>query len=239
MPRGLSGFSPNLDNWVITSHAPAHEVPLIDGMVANDIGIADFGDGRSRAPVTMEVYNAQMKNVCGHQVASCLKLYPATDQKEAGLALEAARRDRARVSIYLWAADQVKRGPVYTYYFDHAEPWPQYPLFGAFHTSEVPYVFQTISVLRRAWQPEDFKISREMSSYWTNFAKRGDPNGSSVPQWPKFTVDSKTTMELGSRMGAMPLAEPARLKFFLHYLRTDQKKESSHLLEGGSHAHAL
>ncbi|MGH9496279.1 MAG: carboxylesterase/lipase family protein, partial [Candidatus Sulfotelmatobacter sp.] len=218
MPRGLSGFSPNLDDWVVTDNVPAHEVPLINGMVANDIGIADFGDGRSRARVTMEMYKTQIKTICGDQLATCLKLYPAENEKEAAAVLAAARRDRARVSIYLWATEQVKRGPVYTYYFDHAEPWPQYPLFGAFHTSEVPYVFQTISVLHRAWQPEDFKISRQMSSYWTNFAKRGNPNSPRLPDWPAFIAGSKTTMELGSRMGPMPLAEPQRLKFFLQYL---------------------
>jgi len=171
-------------------------------------------------------------------VATCLKLYPANGEKEAALALETARRDRARVSIYLWATDQIKQGPVYTYYFDWAEPWPQYPLFGAFHTSEVPYVFQTIGVLHRAWQPEDFKISRQMSSYWTNFAKRGSPNGSSLPRWPEFKAGSKTTMELGSRMGPMPLAEPARLKFFLEYLGAEQKKESSRLSAHEPHAHS-
>jgi para-nitrobenzyl esterase len=239
MPRGLSGFSPNLDNWVVTEDVPAHEVPLINGMVANDIGIADFGDGRSRAPVTMEMYNAQMRTVCGNQVETCLKLYPANNESEVAPALAAARRDRARVSIYLWATEQVKRGLVYTYYFDHPEPWPQYPLFGAFHTSEVPYVFQTIGVLHRAWQPEDFKISRKMSSYWTNFAKRGDPNGLNLSHWPEFTADSKTTMELGSRMGPMPLAEPARLKFFLEYLGADQKKESSRSSGNEQHAHSL
>jgi para-nitrobenzyl esterase len=239
MPRGLSGFSPNLDNWVVTDDVPAHEVPLINGMVANDIGIADFGDGRTSPPVTMEMYKTQMKNICGDQLATCLKVYPAKNEKEAAAALAAARRDRARVSIYLWATDQVKRGPVYTYYFDHAEPWPQYPLFGAFHTSEVPYVFQTISVLHRAWQPEDFKISGEMASYWTNFAKRGDPNGPDLPHWPEFTADSKTTMELGSRMGPTPLAQPARLKFWLESLGPAQKKDSSRLSQNEPHAHSL
>jgi para-nitrobenzyl esterase len=238
MPRGLSGFSPNLDGWVMTDHIPDHEVPLINGMVANDIGIADYGNGRSRAPVTMAMYNTQMKAICGDQVATCLTLYPANNEKEAADALVTARRDQARVSIYLWAIDQAKRGPVYTYYFDHPEPWPQYPLFGAFHTSEVPYVFQTLSALHRAWQPEDFKISREMSSYWTNFAKRGNPNGPNLAHWPEFSANNQTTMELGSRMGPMPLAEPARLKFFLEYLGAGRNKESSGLSKK-LHAHSL
>jgi para-nitrobenzyl esterase len=36
---------------------------------------------------------------------------------------------------------------VYTYYFDPAIPWPAHPEFGAFHTGEVPYVFENLKFL--------------------------------------------------------------------------------------------
>ena len=239
LPRGLSGFSTNLDNWVVTNNIPSHQVPLINGMVSNDIGIADYGDGRTSPPVTLEAYKTQMKTLCGDEVATCLKLYPANNEKEAADSLVTARRDRARVSIYLWATDRAKRGSVYTYYFDHPEPWPQYPLFGAFHTSEVPYIFQTLKMLHRDWRPEDFKVSREVSSYWTNFARSGNPNGEGLPHWPEFKADSQNTMELGSRMGPMPLAEPARLRFFLGYLGADHNKEDSRLSQDEPHTPSL
>ena len=38
------------------------------------------------------------------------------------------------------------------------------------------------------------EISDAMSTYWTNFAKYGDPNGEGVPVWPEFTMDNQELM---------------------------------------------
>jgi para-nitrobenzyl esterase len=43
-------------------------------------------------------------------------------------------------------------------------------------------VFGTLDTRPGAvWRPEDRKLSEEMMSYWTNFAKTGDPNGPGLP----------------------------------------------------------
>ena len=215
------GFGPVVDNWVITDATPAHEVPLINGMNADDLGIGiDYGNGQVPPPTTMESYNAQMKEICGTEVADCLKLYPAKDEKEAGANLRTALRDRARVAVHLWSIDQAKHGNVYSYYFDHPEPWPEHPQFGTFHTSEVPYVFDTLKTVGHPFTSEDDKISDRMSSYWVNFAKTGNPNGAGLANWPLFNAESRTMMELGSNMGPIPAASnPERLNFWLNYLK--------------------
>lgn len=215
------GFGPNVDNWVITEATPAHEVPLINGMNANDLGIGlDYGNGQVPPPTTMESYNTQMKEICGAEADTCLKLYPAQNDEEAGLALLTALRDRARVAVDLWSIDQAKRGPLYSYYFDHPEPWPQHPQFGTFHTSEVPYVFDTLYAVNHPFTDVDQSVSDQMSSYWTNFAKTGNPNGMGLANWPEFNADSRTVMELGNHMGPIPAASsPARFDFWQNYLK--------------------
>ena len=219
----LGTFFPVTDGWVLTEKHPAKEVPLMVGMVAGDAAFAS-GFGPPVAP-TVAAYTGNAQKTYGDKAGAFLKLYPVEKDADVAAAKRASQTDRARVSIDVWCEDQVKRsGTVYTYYFDHQIPWPAHPEFGAFHTSEVPYIFETLKLLDRPWQPEDFKLSETMAAYWSNFAKTGDPNGpnlngSALPQWPAYDPRSHTTMELGDHVGPIPEADPAKVDFFVGYFK--------------------
>ncbi len=81
-----------------------------------------------------------------------------------------------------WSSKQVENGrtPSYVYYFKRMMPGDD---AGAFHSSELWYVFGTTE---RCWRPltaGDRALSETMVSYWTNFVKTGDPNGEGLPAW--------------------------------------------------------
>jgi para-nitrobenzyl esterase len=215
MPASPGG--PAADNWVVPEADPAEQVPVIVGMVSGDAAFAaGFG---AAPPKTVAEYDSQAEKIYGTMAPEFLKLFPAAQDSNVAAALQASHVDRARVSIYLWAGEQAKHSPrVYTYFFDHPIPWPQHPEFGAFHTSEVPYIFENLGILDRPWQPIDHKLSTEMSSYWSNFAKSGDPNGAELPRWPEYHPESHTTMKLGAETGPIPIAAPARFAFFARFL---------------------
>lgn len=197
----------------------AGELPLVLGMVADDIGVSAAGRGPAAKP-TVASYEDAAKKKYGDQADQFLKLYPVTSDDDVPGMLKVVGRDQARVSIDLWSANQVKAsGKVYTYFFDRVIPWPDHPEFGAFHTSDVPYVFDNLALSGHPTEPADQKVSDAVSSYWMNFAASGDPNGKSLAKWPAYSPDAHTTMELGEKMGPMPeAATPGRIAFQVAYL---------------------
>ena len=70
---------------------------------------------------------------------------------------------------------------------------------GAFHSLELPFVFGALR--DPAWQwlpftPEDQALSKLIQTYWTNFAKSGDPNAQGLPDWPAWTSSKKEFLEI-------------------------------------------
>ena len=91
-----------------------------------------------------------------------------------------------------------QQASVYRYVFTHTVEVPAdspdyafYQARGAFHLSqEVIYSnFLSFSSLYPAGYqptPAELVLARQMADYWTNFAKSSDPNGYSVPRWPRY-----------------------------------------------------
>ena len=59
------------------------------------------------------------------------------------------------------------------------------------HAAELRYVFGVDNL-----EDADARHASEvMQQYWTNFAKTGDPNGSGLPQWPKYDAAARGYIE--------------------------------------------
>jgi para-nitrobenzyl esterase len=86
---------------------------------------------------------------------------------------------------------------VFVYRFNRSIPGKGEATLGAFHSLEVPFVFGSLQ--DREWQwlpstPVDASLSELLQTYWTNFAKTGDPNASGLPGWPAWSDEKKESL---------------------------------------------
>jgi para-nitrobenzyl esterase len=149
---------------------------------------------------TVDAHKALAHLAFGDFADRVLQAYPAKTDKESVRAGRDLIRDMALGwGAWTWAHLQADhgRGPVYLYYFAHQPPWPNTPPmadWGAAHGSEISYVFGTLNPGFMQWTDRDRALSDQMMTYWTNFAKTGDPNGGGQPHWARFTTDKPNAM---------------------------------------------
>ncbi len=149
-----------------------------------------------------------------------LELYPFSSDEEAGLVLKESSRDQSRVGTWMFAEYRARtaKRPMYIYFFDRAMPWPEYPDFGAFHTGEVPYVFNNLRMLDRPWEDADHLLADQISDYWVNFISTGDPNGEELPEWTPFDSTRTIIQRLGTDIGPIQIAGKKQTDFFIEML---------------------
>lgn len=108
--------------------------------------------------------------------------------------------------------------PAYLYVFDHDLPGNN---DGSFHSSELWYVFGTFE---RCWRPmtgTDFELSRAMTAYWANFAKRKNPNGEKLPTWKPYTETDRENMLFQEKPHCEQVEENPLQAFVLKYIMED------------------
>lgn len=66
---------------------------------------------------------------------------------------------------------------------------------GAFHSSDLWFVFGMCKKCWRRMGEKEERLSNLFSTYWSNFAHTGNPNGNGLPTWHPFTPESQ--MQLG------------------------------------------
>jgi para-nitrobenzyl esterase len=214
LPTARAFAWPIIDGRVI----PDDQYKLYEAGKFNDTPILvgyNSDEGASFSPAkTPEEYIAGVKMRYGKYAESLLKAYPVGSNTVPKTARDLARDAAFGWHTWSWARLQAKKGTskAFYYYFDQH---PAYPIdspkagYGSPHGQDVAYVFQHLDASNPQTTKTDLEISEAMATYWTNFAKHGDPGGEGVPAWPAFSDVNPAVMHFSqtAHVGSVPSAE--------------------------------
>jgi para-nitrobenzyl esterase len=185
-----------------------NDTPILVGY-NSDEGLS-FG-----VPATPDAYRQATRQRYGPYADRLIAAYPAGADRVAKTARDLTRDAAFGWQTWSWARLQAKQGKnkAYLYYFDQH---PDYPAdspqagHGSAHGSEIVYVFQH---LRPNATPSDAAISERVATYWTNFAKKGDPNGAGVPAWPAYDDSDPESMYFSqdAHVGPVPSLDAMKI----------------------------
>jgi para-nitrobenzyl esterase len=213
------GFPPDIDGKFLTEAVPATyaagkqaHVPLLAGWNRDEGSFLANG-------MTAEKWKAMADGMFKDRAAEFLTLFPGTTDEEAvDSAIDYGSDAFIALGTWKWLEADRKTSdqPVYRYHFElRATPSKFHPGTFAFHSDDIEYVFGTLDT-RPGWdvRPEDRKLSDQVMSYWTNFAKTGDPNGAGLPEWPKYGKDDEL-IHLNNPITSGPDTHRAQYEFLV------------------------
>ncbi|MGC2637960.1 MAG: carboxylesterase family protein [Acidobacteriaceae bacterium] len=208
MGRAASTYGGPIEDGVIVTQTPQEalagghyaKVPLIIGANGADIGFphwhtladtwAAFGPNADQAQSLYDPTKSGNVMMVGWKIGADMMMI-----------------EPARFVAASFAAAGV---PSYEYRFSYVAESIRSKVPGAFHATEIPFVFDTVSdKYGSALAPADEAIAKQANLYWVNFAKTGDPNGPGLPHWPAYSTASDELLNF-TNDGPVAQADPAK-----------------------------
>ncbi len=181
-----------------------HRVPVIVGANRDEgrlfVGLHQLVTG---SPLTTSQWAGAVDAYFGPKVGAQVQVeYPLSAYPDPGAALGQAVGDAVLACPAVASAAVLRRWvPVYEYEYDHTPnpfilPIPGIDL-GAFHSSELPYVFGTTtqSSGNFAFTPAEQVLSDTVAGALARFAATGSPSGGGLT-WPRLTSPSGSYLVL-------------------------------------------
>ncbi|MDC1512871.1 carboxylesterase family protein [Porticoccaceae bacterium] len=191
------------------------DIPVIIGSNANEgVHIPSFANQES-LHLTPETYAQAIEARYGELATEYLEVYPFDDSQRMLI-------DPLTDGFWGWGTTRLLQScaalssKTYHYLFSHASEEAQRRGLGAYHGSELNYVFNNLgpnstygpNMPAIAGDVGDVAIAEAMSRYWTNFAKTGDPNGATLPEWTPYDAGDQAYMTF--EKGAARLSRKTR-----------------------------
>jgi len=217
VPYQVFPLFPFVDGTLLTqtpyaafSSGQFNQVPVISGTAENEYNlfVAEDYDLQGNPILTSAEYTSAVENLFpAALVPYVLEVYSFSSYPTGGQALGAAGTDGI-FSCPEGNAVQLLSNytNTYAYEFDDVNAPPAqadfggaltFPL-GAYHTSELQYLFKQWDAFGfvTTLSSSQAGLSQKMRTYWTQFAKTGNPNIAPEPNWPTYNTSTNLFLSL-------------------------------------------
>ena len=133
---------------------------------------------------------------------------------------EAAAVQAMTDGVFLCPTRRVARGivatgtPVFRYDFVHVMEDPPFLNLGAFHGSELVFVFGNDIAGAFGLEANEVPLSQLMMAYWGSMAASGNPNGSNRFAWPAYEMTTEPEIVLDTTQSTETKLEQSQCDFW-------------------------
>lgn len=191
-------FDAIVDGWVVPEQ-PARifaegrqmHIPVLVGSNADEATV--FGHNNVK---TVDEYKAYLRQDTGKYADQEFQAYPAAADVEVPARYLQLQNDSFAYGAYSLAQSVTRSGQrAYLYFFTYTDVGKRSQL-GAHHGEELFFLSKSFPP---DWEhnSDDKKFGKLIRTYWTQFAKTGNPNTRGVPFWPAYEARRNTCVELG------------------------------------------
>ena len=198
--------------------------PVIDGHLLKEAPLSVFAAGRAaHIPLIIGTNSEEgsllsldphteglFPKVSKQDLAQLARIYGPEAAEDASLA-RLEFRDGYFASVARWVASKAAMAgsPAYLYRFEYVLSVLQGRRSGAYHGSEIPYVFDNFPPLRTT--DDDGRVERALHACWVAFARTGKPTCADAPDWPVFGGQDPKWMVFDAHPTARPIEAAAAL----------------------------
>ena len=222
--------------------------PILDGKLVTETAETAYKGGRApRVPIMLGSNSA---DTAGNRVRATTKeqlfarfgkwsnqakaAYDADGTTDLATLVSMANDDfgQAEPARFAASAFAAQGSPAYLYRFSYVQTAMRERMqAGAPHGGEIAFVFGTLGTGGFGPTPppptaQDQSVSRMTQSYWVNFARTGDPNGTGLPAWPRFDPSKDLIFYFNPDGSAASIPDPWKARLDVTQLATESGKRA-------------